>query len=298
MITKAMRFVIRRPAGEDGSNNGGGQAEGVSDAQAQDDGDPAADAASKAVEDKAREMGWTPKDQFKGDPSKWRDASEFVERGEKLLPIVQAKVKKQEAELRELRATVKDLGDFVTKTEQRAYDRALADLTAQRAAAIEAGDGKAFTEIDEQIQSVRAEVVAKAQKQAAKAETTDPEYEEWAGRNKWLEDPAMSAYAESMAIYLRKSGEKATGSDFLELVAKEVKAKFPEKFTNPRRAAAPAVESGAPAPRKGGKGFADMPADARAACDRMARNLFNGDEKAMAKFKADYVKNHFEGEAA
>lgn len=296
MITKAMRFVIRRPAGEDGSDNGGSTTEGAdAGAEGQGDADTGRD---EAVEAEALAMGWTPKDKFKGDPDKWRPAAEFVERGKTILPIVQAKVKKQEAELAELRATVRELGDFVSKTEKRAYDKALADLNAQRAEAISAGDGEAFAKIDERIEAVKAEVAAKEQKQAAKTQKTDPVYEEWASRNKWLEDADMAEYGEFAAQQLRNRGEKATGAEFLEMVTARVKAQFPAKFTNPRREAAPAVEGGAPAPRKGGKGFADMPADARAACDRMARNLFNGDEKAMAKFKSDYVKNHFEGEAA
>jgi hypothetical protein len=54
------------------------------------------------------------------------------------------------------------------------------------------------------------------------------------------------------------------------------------------------VEGAAPAARRGGKSYADMPAEARAACDRMAKNGFGGDEKAMAKFKADYVKQYFD----
>ena len=30
----------------------------------------------------AREMGWRPKEEWEGEPEKWRDAKEFVERGE------------------------------------------------------------------------------------------------------------------------------------------------------------------------------------------------------------------------
>ena len=33
-------------------------------------------------EGQAREMGWRPKDEWEGEPEKWRDAKEFVERGE------------------------------------------------------------------------------------------------------------------------------------------------------------------------------------------------------------------------
>ena len=40
------------------------------------------------TEDKARRLGWVPKEEFKGDPENWRSADEFMARGEQLLPIV------------------------------------------------------------------------------------------------------------------------------------------------------------------------------------------------------------------
>ena len=33
-------------------------------------------------ESEAREQGWKPKEEYEGDPEKWRPAKEFVERGE------------------------------------------------------------------------------------------------------------------------------------------------------------------------------------------------------------------------
>ena len=44
----------------------------------QDDGAGGED--NLAVEKEAREMGWTPKEKFKGNPDKWVTAEEFVER--------------------------------------------------------------------------------------------------------------------------------------------------------------------------------------------------------------------------
>lgn len=261
-----------------------------------DDKDDGASAAAAAVEAEASKMGWTPKDQFKGDPAKWRPADEFVERGKNMLPIVQATVKRQERELADLRTTVKDFAEHMTKTEQRAYDRALADLKAERAAAVAAGDGETFAKVDDAIDQLKTEAQAKAAKAAKQAEPgDDPAYSEWEARNQsWLKDPKMQAFGESAAQYLRKAGEQATGAEFLEMVTKEVKEKFPDKFENPRRAAAASVEGAAPAARKGGKSYADMPADARAACDRMAKNGFS-DPKQAAAFKADYTKQYFEG---
>lgn len=294
MLTLRKFYVLRSPADGEGAESGGAA---VADAENTnvDTGDKGADDAQQQIEARARAMGWTEKSEFKGDPAKWRDAAEFVERGENLLPLVKAQNKRLEREVAELKQTTREMGDYLSKTEQRAYDRALADLKQQRKEALAAGDGDAFDKADEQIEQLKSDAAAKAAKRAEKKDDgPDPVYAEWESRNAWLKDTELSEYAEFAAQKLRASGEKATGAEFLDMVAERVKKQFPAKFTNPRRESAQAVEGAAPAARRGGKSYADMPAEARAACDRMAKNGFGGDEKAMAKFKADYVKQYFD----
>ena len=299
MLTLRKFYVLRAPA--DGDAEPGGAAV-VDNPNAGDDAgdkgaDSGADEAQQQIEARARAMGWVPKDKFKGDASKWRDAGEFVERGDALLPMVQAKNQRLEREVAELKQATRELGDYLSKTEQRAYDRALADLKQQRKEALAAGDGDAFEKADEQIKTVEREASEKAAKRAEKKDDgPDPVYAEWESRNSWLKDSELSEYAEFAAQKLRANGEKATGAEFLDMVTAKVKAQFPAKFTNPRRETAQAVEGSAPAARRGGKSYADMPAEARAACDRMAKNGFPGDEKAQAQFKAQFVKQHFEQE--
>lgn len=243
------------------------------------------------VEEKALKMGWTPKDQFKGDPDKWRSAEEFVERGENMLPIVKAKVKQQEQEINELKQTMRQFAEYHTKTEQRAYEKALADLKEQRAQAIAAGDGAAFDRVDDAIEELRKRTIETPKVQVVE---DNPIYNEWASRNTWINDPEMEKAATELAQTLRQAGVKETGHEFLDIVGKKMRIAFPEKFTNPRRETAPSVESGVPAPRKSGKTFADMSAEARAACERMAKNVFSDKPKEAAEFKANYVKQYFE----
>jgi hypothetical protein len=242
-------------------------------------------------------MGWTPKDEFKGDPSKWRDAAEFIERGEREMPLLRAQNKRLEREVAELKQTTREFAEHLSKTEQRAYERAVASLKQQRKEALAAGDGDAFDKADEQLEQLRQEAAQKAAQRAGKSgddNGPDPVYTEWESRNPWLKDTELQEYAEFAAQKLRASGERATGAEFLDLVAQKVKAQFPAKFTNPRRETAQAVEGAAPARRGGGKTYADMPAEARAACDRMAKNGFGGDAEAAKKFRDQYVKQYFE----
>lgn len=188
---------------------------------------------------------------------------------------------------------MRQFAEYHDKTAQREYDKALQTLREERAQAIKDGDGVAFDKADGKIEDLKKEVQDKTQK--AKKETGEtPEFNEWLSRNRWAEDPKLQIIGRGIAEAMVEDGEKASGTELLDLVTKEMKQRYPEKFENPRRTAAAAVEGGG-APRKsGGKTYSDLPAEARAACDRMAKNGYSGDAKAAAEFKAQYVKNFFE----
>lgn len=239
------------------------------------------------TEKEARKMGWTPKDEFKGDPEKWRDAYEFVERGKNMLPIMRATAQRQEKKIADLERSIKEFAEYHSKAEQLAYNRALKDLKARQVAAVEIADTETFNRIDKEIDDLnRNSIQVPRVPQQNNAE--DPVYVEWANRNKWIEkDKTMLAYAETQGEFIHRTTD-LRGLDFLEAVEKEVKAKFPEKFTNPRRESAQSVEGATTQTRKSGKTFADMPADARAACERM--------EKSHGIKRTEFVKNFFEQE--
>ena len=292
---------VHRVMQQDVESGGGGHSAGgeAHSGEVQDGDDDSSDAkASEAaadVEAEAAKMGWTPKDQFKGDPDKWRPADEFVERGKQMVPLLRAQVKKQERQIAELTSTTKQFAEFATKAEKRGYDNALAALKEERAQAVANGDGEAFQRVDERLEDLKAEIAEKT-KSAPRADGgDDPVFDEWKGRNAWLNDPKMEAFGNASAQFLRSTGVTATGAEFLDMVTKEVKAKFPEKFENPRRTSAPSVEGGTPAARKGGgKSFADMPADARKECEKMAKHGFGDDKKAADEFRAQFTKTFFE----
>lgn len=239
--------------------------------------------APSEVEEKALKGGWIPKSEFKGDPAKWRSAEEFVERGETLLPIMKATVARQAREIAALERAQKEVTEYLTRSEKLAYDRAIKDLKAKQIEAVSVADTETFAKLDQEIAELSRET---PRPPAHVKNTDDPVFTEWLGRNKWAEsDEVMIAYAETQGEFLTRTTNKR-GSDLLEEITKEVKAKFPNKFTNPRRDEAPPVEGGSPPSRKGGKTFADLPAEAKAACERM--------EKNYGVKRADYLKNFFE----
>ena len=234
------------------------------------------------IEVRARDMGWKGKDEFKGDEKDFIDASEFVRRSEEVLPIMRATNAKLEKKVQKLERTLEKFAEHHTKTEARAYARALSELEARQAEAVEANDVAAVRQITKEITDL--------EKDAARGQNDDvgsdeDAFETWKSENAWFEkDAGLRAAAVGIAEEIK--------NDFRDPVkqraevAKRIKATFPEKFANPRRAQAAAVEGAERGPRSSGKTFNDLPSDAKAMCLSF--------EKDIKGFKREqYVKDYF-----
>ena len=78
-----------------------------------------------SYEQQAREQGWRPKEEYEGDPEKWRPAKEFVERGELF-----GKIDHMGKELKETRKALKMLQEHHSKVKETEYNNALKELKA------------------------------------------------------------------------------------------------------------------------------------------------------------------------
>lgn len=252
-----------------------------------------AEAEAPPVEDRARDMGWAPKDDWRGDPDKWVDAAEFVRRGDEVLPIVRAEKKKLEAslakaegEIAEMKATFREFKKHHTATNQRAYERAIKDLQERQAEAVEAGDLRAVRETTKEIVDLTSQIKAPETEEADPYKTPDhaKTVNAWKGENPWFEsDSVMTAAAHAIGAELERSGVR--GADQLAEVAKRIRAEFPHKFQNERRAAPAAVEGASAPARKAGKTWADLPPEARATAERWV--------KQGLVTKETYVRDYF-----
>lgn len=261
---------------------------------AADDANAAPEAAE--IESKAERMGWTPKERFKGDPDKWIAADEFLKRGEQLMPLLQANNRKLEtankklaSEVADMRQTMERFAEHHTKTEQRAYERALSDLKGQASAAAEMGDANAVNRITGEIADLAADAAkskeAPKPKPAPSEDVTEAQ-EEFFEANPWFNtDRVMRAAAIEIADQIK--ADYPDPKKQLAEVAKRIRAEFPHKFTNARRTEAGAVEG---APNRGsktaGKTYSDLPADAKAACDDFVGRKLLTREKYVADYFA------------
>jgi Tfp pilus assembly protein PilN len=193
------------------------------------------------IEQQAREQGWVPKDEWSGE-GKWRDAESFLDRGE-----LYQKISSQRKKLQELERNQQAFNSHLSVVREAEYKRALQALRAEKKAALVDGDPDKLIDVDEKIRAVEREQLEINQPAAPQSnEAVAEQFNEWRSKNSWYDNPDtdhLKAYADAEGIKLAKSGEPP--EEVLKKVEALVRRKFPEKFTNPNRSKAGAVESGA-----------------------------------------------------
>lgn len=258
------------------------------------------------VETKARSQGWVPKEEFRGDPSKWRPADEFVKRGEELLPIALERARAAERRIQDIEAQFQQKLARVEKVSQIALERQRSDLQARYDAAmrdaaangdverydqLSQGRQQAFQQFDDH---VRQELQAPPPTQEMPAEARQT-VEGWITQNEWFtRDQELNAVAQQHHMKLLREQPGLSLADNLAETKKYVQKRYPDRFgISPRTVVQPSVESGGgrmPAtmkPRE--KGANDLPADVRAVAERFVKQgLF----KDVNEYARDYFSDN------
>lgn len=270
------------------------------DNQAEAGGDVVApDTGAQEAEAKAKRLGWVEADKFKGDPAKHISAEEFLKRGETLVPFLQRDndklhqgMSKLERQLKEQGDTLQKFVEFSSKAEERAYKRAKAELEAKLDSAIETADVAGAKQVRKEIEALDEDAKAAVKPASDKAAVQiDPEIQSWINdpANEWFrKDAALNAAAVKIYGKLERDKPGVAKSELLAETKRQVMDKFPEDFgINPTResAAAVASPSGGGARKKGGKTFDDLPAEAKAACNKFVKTI-------PGYTKEQYVKDY------
>lgn len=201
-----------------------------------------------AIEQKAIEQGWRPKEEFDGDEAEFIDAPEFVRRGELF-----TKIEHQSKELKQVRQALEALKTHHSRVKETEYTRALKELEAARKQALVEGEHDRFFALEEKIDEIKEEKAAfddevKKVDVAPSSNPNQASFENWLAGNSWYnKDRAMRVFADSLGQELRNSGvsfEKA-----LTQISAEVRKEFSHKFQNQKASRPSAVE----APARNGK---------------------------------------------
>ena len=202
------------------------------------------------IEGLAGEMGWRPKEDWKGDPDKWKPAHEYVRSTVDVNRKVVNRLKGVEDQLaRVARTSVSITEREVAKERER--------LMQEREEAFDAGDRDAFVRAEREL----AKVV-----EVAPAPVPD-ETHSFVERNaNWFQkDKEATAWAINRTNELAATGLGHARQ--LAIVEREAKAMFPEFFEaeKPKPKPAPLNTPGNRAAVSGKKGFSSLPADAQKA---------------------------------
>lgn len=273
----------------------------------------------------AREMGWTPKEQFKGDPEKWVDADEFVERGQHLMPILRKTNERLKRELKDrdtridtlttevqnVRGTLDRLDAHYSAANKRAAEQAIASLKNQIKEAREEGDVDKEVEVLRQIGLAQDEVRKledEAEKRKKEKENPDPnkgktkdtprdgldpKLQEWQDENPWFgTDAKKTKQFNRIAEDLREEvGDELVGVPFL----KKCEALWEEQFGDN-----PPPDKTDTGNRSGGgqggdgkvKGWNQLPKEAKDICMADVPMLVGPDKKfkTVGEWQAEYVR--------
>lgn len=280
------------------------------------------------VETRARLMGWKPEDQYKGPAGGWLDAEAFVAKAdadgrvsrERYAVLERRFVSMERAlngKLEEATGVITQMSDQMRKTDERAYKRAKAELEAERDRAIEAGDKAAVRAVDREIADLEGSKPATpaAPKQDAKPQGGQPVHPDaiaWSERNPWYNaNPQLHQATLALHNQLNQTNPELTVAENLERVTQSMAAMYPD-IVRPRRAAAPRPDpdedpenparsapaavagstSGRAASRPNPRGFDAMPADAKAAFAKYAKQIA-AKPGAKPLTKEEYATNYW-----
>lgn len=275
---------------------------------------------SEDVVAEATSMGWTPKEEWRGDPEKWVDAETFVERGNVVLPILRKANQELHGQLTQLNGQLQQvMGELkAQKTAMDTIQEAQAEELAQRVAearkelaaqireARENNDTELELKLLDQRDELNAEVKASKDKKGAagtegqppaKTEPETPEYKTWVAENPQLHTDAKfarRAYVLALEI-AEESGGKLVGKPFYDELDKRLAALNGKAPRVPSRVAPGTPSGGGGNGGEGGSSYADLPADAKKVCDDQARKFVGEGKryKDIGAWRKTYAQKYF-----
>lgn len=220
----------------------------------------------------AAELGWSPKDQWRGDPDEWKPASAFLRDT--------VSVNKAERRAR------KNLEDRLARI-QRSTDTIIERTRAEERAKVEAEFRAAVEEGD-------TDRAFRASQKLASVEPAPPATEDlndFVSRNPWFQtDPLAKQLAITTAQAYADQGKSAR--EQMEAAEREVRKRFPEHFEQPKRSTKGPAEVAEQQGRTARsmvsnreRGFNDLPPEAKAVAIKLEKQGVKREEYAKEYWK-------------
>lgn len=243
--------------------------------------------------------GWTPDKENLPEGKEWKDAETFVRYREKRSEHLVGKNKTLEGKNDRLEERIdilessnqaiveanKEFGAYkegqLNRERQRSAEL-LAELEGKRATAITDADGAEFNRLDREIDAVKQELTPPAKPNGE----GDVMFQAWVINNGWYNtNPKLRRNADAIADEVVKKGFAGGSPAYYEEINRQMKVDFPEVFgKRPERAND--VEPGGELERRDSNdhSYDNLPADAKAACDRFVTAGHTTKESYLANY--------------
>lgn len=240
------------------------------------DADPGQDTQTEApptLEGLAGEMGWRPQEEWKGDPTKWKPAHEFMRSTVDVNHKLHNRLKGMEEQIGNMARTS-------AQVTERALAKQREELQAVKDEAFETGDRETFMRADKALNELPEAPKAPPQ---IPDETQDfiTRHDAWFNKDREATQFALNRCEELAKMGLSTSRQLST-------VEKEMKEYFPDLFPapKPQAKAAPLNTPGNRGAQVSKKGFSALPPDAqKQALDYEARKVCSKEEFASIYFE-------------
>lgn len=216
-------------------------------------------------EELAREMGWSPEDEYRGPKDAWIPADEFIKRTAKINKAQREKLDRMEQSLAKIGETSERLMKERLAEQKRELER-------QFEAAVEVGDVRLAKQTQQQLSGLE-------------KETAPNHADRFRAENPWFQThDEATAYAIAMAGLEAQKG--ADPEKQLKAAREAVQKRFPELFPSPSPARTPPVLQGstraAPPPKK-----QYPPEVKRVAADMVRRGMVSNEAEYFKAYDAE-----------
>lgn len=241
-------------------------------------------AAPRDYEAEARQHGWTPKEDFRGDAAKWVDAETFARRADEVMPFLQKQNKGLKHEIDELKKTIRQSAEFFSKAEERAYQKALTELQVKHNDAVEMGDVAGANAAMREFTALEKPVAIVTPVDDPPPADAHQQIQSWIDDSPWYQvDDNRTKYADLVSNTLTKDhGALHKFPGGIPAALKEIEARVDRKFAEKKPSP---VNGGGNRSVAGGNGksFADLPPQAQQMADKWVKQKLIPDRAAYLK---------------
>lgn len=232
-----------------------------------------ANMSEEEAQSKAYELGWRGKEEFNGDPEKFKDAKTFLNEANNNIPMLRENFKKIEASNRRLQEQFEKMGAEVAQTnrrleeaERRGYENAIKDIEARQRKAVEDGNLSEFDDLQKQKEQLNVKPLKQAPEQKGIDINEQIAIQVFESQNPWFrKDAELNQDMRGFIMAIKTSHPEMPLSEVLEKARERTIRVNADRFRETTRSNEVISSTGSTSQRLS---YATLPAEDKAVFDR------------------------------